>query len=197
MKKVLISFLTIILCVILVSCGKNNESTKSSSEKNSIEENNNKDDKLEEKEKQSENNDTINNKDKNNEDKKASNNKGTYNKEILDEFKNLATLLGEFGKKTMDVTTDGAISKQEEKEVLETVTKISNIVENIENLNKESTDKEFKTLTNSFVENMKLYSENFVEGLNKDPGKLTSATQYFNEAGNLASKAIMRAMELN
>lgn len=195
MKKILISFLTIVLCTTLVSCGENNKSTKSSSEKSTVEEVNNKDDKPKEKEEQNENNHTINNKD--NENKETSNEKGSYNKEILSEFKNLVKLLSEFGQKTMDVTTDGTISGDEEKEVLETVTKINNIVENIETLNKESTDKEFKTLTNSFVENMKLYSENFVEGLNKDPGKLTSATQYFNEAGNLASKAIMRAMELN
>lgn len=195
MKKILISFLTIVLCTTLVSCGENNKSTKSSSEKSTVEEVNNKDDKPKEKEEQNENNHTINNKD--NENKEASNEKGSYNKEILSEFKNLVKLLSEFGQKTMDVTTDGTISEDEEKEVLETVTKINNIVKNIETLNKESTDKEFKTLTNSFVENMKLYSENFVEGLNKDPGKLTSATQYFNEAGNLASKAIMRAMEIN
>lgn len=195
MKKILISFLTIVLCTTLVSCGENNKSTKSSSEKSTVEEVNNKDDKPKEKEEQNENNHTINNKD--NENKEASNEKGSYNKEILSEFKNLVKLLSEFGQKTIDVTTDGTISEDEEKEVLETVTKINNIVKNIETLNKESTDKEFKTLTNSFVENMKLYSENFVEGLNKDPGKLTSATQYFNEAGNLASKAIMRAMEIN
>lgn len=195
MKKILISFLTIVLCTTLVSCSENNKSTKSSSEKSTVEEVNNKDNKPEEKEEQNKNNDTINNKD--NENKETSNEKGSYNKEILSEFKNLVKLLSEFGQKTMDVTTDGTISEGEEKEVLETVTKISKIVESIETLNKESTDKEFKTLTNSFVEKMKLYSENFVGGLNKDPGKLTSATQYFNEAGNLASKAIMRAMELN
>lgn len=195
MKKILISFLTIVLCTTLVSCGENNKSTKSSSEKSTVEEVNNKDNKPEEKEEQNKNNDTINNKD--NENKETSNEKGSYNKEILSEFKNLVKLLSEFGQKTMDVTIDGTISEGEEKEVLETVTKISKIVESIETLNKESTDKEFKTLTNSFVEKMKLYSENFVGGLNKDPGKLTSATQYFNEAGNLASKAIMRAMELN
>lgn len=195
MKKILISFLTIVLCTTLVSCGENNKSIKSSSEKSTVEEVNNKDDKPEEKEEQNESNHTINNKD--NENKETSNEKGSYNKEILSEFKNLVKLLSEFGQKTMDVTADGTISEGEEKEVLETVTKISNIVENIETLNKESTDKEFKTLTSSFVEKMKLYSENFVGGLNKDPGKLTSATQYFNEAGNLASKAIMRAMELN